>query len=1009
MEALFLNLVDMSIAASWLVLAILAVRFLFRRIPKWISCLLWALVALRLLCPFSIESTFSLVPDTEFQASTISEVQSRGEIIDSSGNVVLEKGPVPQGKGQILDSGGNVVLERPMDSTPGSGPERTWVPILSRIWIVGFGMMLVYVLISYLLLKQKVATSIPIGNGIKRSEFVDTPFVLGLIRPVIYLPARMDAEYVPYVIAHERAHIRRHDHWWKPLGYLLLSIYWFNPVLWIAYILLCRDIEAACDEKVIRDMPIDGRRAYSTALLNCSVQRSRIAACPLAFGEVGVKERIKGVMNYKKPAFWVVVTALIMGCVIAVCFLTSPKREIEFKAAEITPQGLLLECKPKSAVSDLEIQNCQLEYGDGEGKTVEMLGQPKGETGISLTAVEKGWQVDWSENFGILLPGNYRMVLTYTDKETGENQEDTLEFTVETSGVYMWRNTDDESVEMPRENETSIRVPGKAEIFLEYGTGREWELRNARTGETLFSGDVRSVAFADLNGDGICEVYAAVNDGENRWVQCYDLAAGQKLTLPEDDAFFNTLVVQKDHLFLVKRTLPENASYGVASCWQLSLTSNGIEALPLEQAYLPLTRQITGIETCGRRLTTLNAQQIPVMKSLLEDLKGHVIQASPEEFAQAQANYMNSIPIKVSYALGYRVVNVMQDCSMIWEDGSGEGYIPSDPEPLRSFLAQLTDCVLDRETSGTPFASEDEPWKWTSQITPLAIRSAKAYAILEYEQTETGTHSSSTNGAISQETLRNLLTILNGIPKEAITPGANVQGCNFRDIAQDFQGTGCSIKLLDGTNDLAVAIRWTGEKAEMLLTSQTQQYDDRFAEYLQNARLWVIQDEKLENFLQSFWEEPPVIFYTVGGEYNWQTPVDFQYGDFSLKLNLIDSWIYEQVPYTAEGHTGIRCRPRDVDSGWIYFSYWPTGFSPEEEPDRLIIEGSSQLGPFYTSYPSSAGTPNNFSTRGVIWSYQRTPLQQGDYAVINEGADSWFLTYQDQINDTMLLAEIQDS
>ena len=151
MEALFLNLVDMSIAASWLVIAIMAVRFLFRRIPKWISCLLWALVALRLLCPFSIESTFSLVPDTEFQASTISEVQSRGEIIDSSGNVVLEKGPVPQGKGQILDSGGNVVLERPMDSTPGT--TQTWVPILSGIWIVGFGMMLVYVLISYLLLK----------------------------------------------------------------------------------------------------------------------------------------------------------------------------------------------------------------------------------------------------------------------------------------------------------------------------------------------------------------------------------------------------------------------------------------------------------------------------------------------------------------------------------------------------------------------------------------------------------------------------------------------------------------------------------------------------------------------------------------------------------------------------------------------------------------------------------------------------------------------------------------
>lgn len=317
MEAFFLKLLDMSIAASWLVLAIIAVRFLFRRMPKWISCLLWALVALRLLCPFYIESAFSLIPDTAFQPQelTISEVQSRGEIVDSSGTIVLEKDliPVPQGKGQILDSSGNVVLEKPMDSTPDSSSTQEWVPTISIIWIVGFVMMLAYVLISYLLLKQRVATSIPVGKGIKRSEFVDTPFVLGLIRPVIYLPARMDAEDIPHVIAHEQAHIRRHDHWWKPLGYLLLSIYWFNPVLWIAYILLCRDIEAACDEKVIRDMPIDGRRAYSTALLNCSVRRSTIAACPLAFGEVGVKERIKGVMHYKKPAFWVVVTALVVG------------------------------------------------------------------------------------------------------------------------------------------------------------------------------------------------------------------------------------------------------------------------------------------------------------------------------------------------------------------------------------------------------------------------------------------------------------------------------------------------------------------------------------------------------------------------------------------------------------------------------------------------------------------------------------------------------------------------
>ena len=286
MEALFLKLVNMSIPATWLVLAILAVRLIFKKVPKWILCLLWGLVAFRLICPFSVESSLSLIPDTEPIAAVQEEPgkPARGEILDVAGNVILEQHS-PAAAGEILDSEGTVILEREDGAITfrEESKTQTWISLLSKIWLAGVCCMLVYTMASYHLLKRKVATAIPLKKGIKQSEYVDSPFVLGLVHPVIYLPFGMAEGDMAYVIAHEQAHIRRGDHWWKPLGFGLLSIYWFHPLLWVAYILLCRDIEAACDEKVIRGMDRDARRAYSTALLNCSIRRHSIAACPLAF------------------------------------------------------------------------------------------------------------------------------------------------------------------------------------------------------------------------------------------------------------------------------------------------------------------------------------------------------------------------------------------------------------------------------------------------------------------------------------------------------------------------------------------------------------------------------------------------------------------------------------------------------------------------------------------------------------------------------------------------------
>ena len=331
MDALFLKLLNMSITASWLVLVALGIRLLFRKAPKWIMCLLWGMVALRLICPFSFESSMSLIPNAEPVKQNVVYFAPMNE---QTGDGNIEKDPVTGG--ETARPGIDPIPENNTDAEQkqATAPAQNWMQYLGAIWLAGAAGMLIYAVISYLLLWRRVATAIPVNQGIKKSEFVESPFVLGVIRPVIYLPAGMEETDLAYVIAHERAHIRRKDHWWKPLGFVLLSVYWFNPLLWAAYILLCRDIEAACDEKVIKTMKKEERRAYSAALLNCSIRRRSIAACPLAFGEVGVKERIKRVMDYKRPAFWVIILCILLCGVIAVCLLTNPKTEEPVTALE---------------------------------------------------------------------------------------------------------------------------------------------------------------------------------------------------------------------------------------------------------------------------------------------------------------------------------------------------------------------------------------------------------------------------------------------------------------------------------------------------------------------------------------------------------------------------------------------------------------------------------------------------------------------------------------------------
>ena len=319
MEAVFLSLVNRSITAGWLVLAVLALRLLLRRAPKSVLCAMWGLVALRLLCPVSIESPLSLIP----AAKTLPETALTAAQPEIYSGVA------------VIDRVVNPVLANTLAAAPGESvnPTQILAAVLPWIWLCGMVGMLGYALFTTLRLKRRVSTAVRLEQGVKQSEYVKTPFVLGLIHPTIYLPFHMESADAVHVLAHERAHIRRGDPWWKALGFVLLAVCWFHPLMWVAYFFLCRDIEAACDEAVIRDLSQKERQGYAEALLRLSAAVPGLHACPLAFGEVGVKTRIKGVMHYKKPEFWIVTLAVLAAMVVAVCFLTSPAAE---KTPEIT-------------------------------------------------------------------------------------------------------------------------------------------------------------------------------------------------------------------------------------------------------------------------------------------------------------------------------------------------------------------------------------------------------------------------------------------------------------------------------------------------------------------------------------------------------------------------------------------------------------------------------------------------------------------------------------------------
>lgn len=538
MNELFLKIINMSISASWLILAVLILRLVLKKAPKWVNVLLWGIVAVRLICPLSFESALSLIPSSEtipldIEMAAKPTIDSGVPAINSVVNPVLSSFAPPQ---HVLTS---------------ANPLQIWIPILNIIWLIGVGALLLYTAVSYWRLCRKVDTAVRYKGNIFQSENVSSPFVLGIIKPRIYLPFNMNGQDLEHVAAHEQAHIRRKDHWWKPLGFLLLTIHWFNPLMWLAYVLLCRDIELACDEKVIKELGNEQGADYMQALVACSVNRRMIAACPLAFGEVGVKERVKSVMNYKKPAFWVIIIAVIICVGVAACFLTNPKQD-RYTLRIVVPAGSQEEFVYTEEEVSTVRNSIKIWSGDGLGDTEVLLFpvNKTAETGYTATYLTHGMSVEFdAENdtwfkIGVNMqnPTN-EDIIVYVEVENVE-----VRIVDEINSVIEWFDYLETPDEMKWDGSLEISLTEFPDVTFRWTYGEMLAVKGSKS-TSLYTGmPIWNAYFCDLTGDGLPELCSSISWGsgmiDNR-VIIYDYANGVSYELSDRGYFDFTL--RQDH------------------------------------------------------------------------------------------------------------------------------------------------------------------------------------------------------------------------------------------------------------------------------------------------------------------------------------------------------------------------------------------------------------------------------------------------------------------------------
>ena len=381
MQAVCIKIFEMSIAASWLILVVILLRIFLVKAPKNFRYILWALVAIRLICPFSVKSDFSLVPDMNGLLST--EMPGVEVPEQNQGQNTIIPGTTPS----VPDTDSNVqgpsVLPEETPNAPVTPEENTikLIEILPWVWAFDAVLMLIYMFVSYVRLWNRVKISIPIGENIYICDQIQSPFILGVIRPNVYIPSHIGKDQMPYILAHEREHLRCMDHIWKPFGFVLLTVHWFNPLVWVAYILMCRDLELACDERVIRNMDSTEKRNYSETLLVCSSPGDYISACPVAFGEIGIKERIKRIFSYKKPKVWIIGAVILVCVMVGMCFMTDPvgtqdNAKMETDDSESSEESYLKEVKnqiKKDYVKQMSSGSCACSTEDVQLSIVSEL------------------------------------------------------------------------------------------------------------------------------------------------------------------------------------------------------------------------------------------------------------------------------------------------------------------------------------------------------------------------------------------------------------------------------------------------------------------------------------------------------------------------------------------------------------------------------------------------------------------------------------------------------------
>ena len=537
MNELFLKIINMSISASWLVLAVLILRFVLKKAPKWINVLLWGIVAIRLICPFSFESTLSLIPSAEtiplnIGMDTTPTINSGISAINNAVNPIISQSNTPMAGASI-------------------NPLQITIGIYEYIWIFGMIALALYTAISYWRLCRKVDTAVRYKDNIFQSENVSSPFVFGIIKPRIYLPFKMNGQDLEHVVAHEHAHIRRKDHWWKPFGFLLLTIHWFNPLMWMAYVLLCRDIELACDEKVIKELGNEQRGDYTQALVACSINRRMIAACPLAFGEVSVKERVKSVMNYKKPAFWVIIISVIVCVGVAVCFLTNPKQD-SYTLRIVVPAG----SQEKFVYTDEEVStirnSIKIWSGDGLGDTEVILSpvNKTTETRYTATYLTHGMPVEFDAEkdtwfkIGVNMQNSTNEdIIVYVEVENVE-----VRIVDEINSVIKWFDYTENPSAM--DDESTINLPIYPDVTFSYNQAQIIASKNFDTSELtdhtiLITGmPIWNAYFTDLTGDDYPEICATYTFGSgiiDSRIIIYDYAKGASYELSDRGYFDFTL------------------------------------------------------------------------------------------------------------------------------------------------------------------------------------------------------------------------------------------------------------------------------------------------------------------------------------------------------------------------------------------------------------------------------------------------------------------------------------